>query len=83
VVKSIADEDMARGYDEDVEPSSPLADRCTFYTLVDGKRTEVRVRGDFLNFPEFVQTEADGQWSNNLLALTLCGAPQEAGRGDI
>lgn len=46
----------------------------SFYTLVDGKRADVRVRSGYLNHPDFVQTEADGRWTNNLLALTSCEA---------
>lgn len=48
----------------------------TFYTLVDGNRAVVRVRSGYLNHPEFVQTEADGQWTNNLLELTSCGSAE-------
>jgi hypothetical protein len=41
----------------------------TFHTLVGGKRAEVHVRD---GNPPYVQTAADGQWSNNLLALPSC-----------
>jgi hypothetical protein len=41
----------------------------TFYTLVDGKRANLHV---VKNNPDYVQTVADGQWSNNLLALPRC-----------
>ena len=42
----------------------------TFYTLVNGKRANVGV----VNGPngKYVQTHADGQWNNNLLALPEC-----------
>jgi hypothetical protein len=42
----------------------------TFYTLVGGKRANVGV----VNGPhgKYVQTHADGQWNNNLLALAEC-----------
>jgi hypothetical protein len=42
----------------------------TFYTQVDGKRANVGVN----NGPngKYVQTHADGQWNNNLLALPEC-----------
>ena len=43
----------------------------TFYTMVGGRRANVGVvhgaRGDY------VQTHADGNWNNNLLALAECG----------
>ena len=43
----------------------------SFYTLVGGKRAEVRVRREPGKQP-FVQTQADGYWNNNLLALQEC-----------
>jgi Protein of unknown function (DUF3892) len=54
------------------------AGQDTFYTDVDGKRADVRVRTGSLFLPDYVQTEADGQWTNNLLALPNCG-----GRCDV
>lgn len=45
----------------------------TFYTMVGGKRADVAVRRDAGRLP-YVQTHADGQWNNNLLALPECGA---------
>ena len=42
----------------------------TFHTLVDGKRAEVKVREGASG--EYVQTQADGVWSDNLLALQEC-----------
>jgi hypothetical protein len=43
----------------------------TFFTRgSDGKRAEVRVVNAT---PRYVQTVADGQWTNNLLALPDCG----------
>lgn len=47
----------------------------TFHTLVDGKRAEVQVRSGVVNHLDFVQTKADGQWTDNLLALPQCGTP--------
>lgn len=42
----------------------------TFFTLVNGKRADIAVvHGS--NGP-YVQTHADGQWNNNLLALPEC-----------
>ena len=43
----------------------------TFYTFVAGKRANVAV----VNGPngKYVRTHADGQWNDNLLALTECG----------
>ena len=43
----------------------------TFYTSVGGKRADVGVRREAGKAP-YVQTHADGQWNNNLLALTEC-----------
>ncbi len=42
----------------------------TFYTLVNGKRANIGV----VDGPngQYVQTYADGQWNNNLLALPEC-----------
>lgn len=41
----------------------------TFYTEVDGKRADLHVvKGN----PDYVQTIADGRWTNNLLALPRC-----------
>jgi len=48
------------------------AGRATFYTYVDSKRAEVRVRKGSMFFSDYVQTQADGQWANNLLALSNC-----------
>jgi len=42
----------------------------TFHTLVDGKRAEVKVREGANG--EYVQTQADGVWTDNLLALQEC-----------
>jgi hypothetical protein len=44
----------------------------TFYTLVDGRRTEVGI----VNGPngDYLRTHADGYWNDNLLALTECQA---------
>lgn len=41
----------------------------TFYTFVDGKRANLHVVDAN---PPYVQTQADGQWTNNLLALGSC-----------
>jgi hypothetical protein len=41
----------------------------TFYTLVNGKRANIYV---IKGTPDYVQTAADGAWSNNLLALPTC-----------
>jgi hypothetical protein len=43
----------------------------TFYTLVGGKRANVGVVREVGKVP-YVQTHADGQWNNDLLALTEC-----------
>lgn len=42
----------------------------TFHTEVDGRRANIGV----VNGPnsKYVQTHADGQWNNNLLALPEC-----------
>lgn len=42
----------------------------TFYTFVGGRRADIRVRNG-PNGP-YVQTQADGVWSDNLLALPEC-----------
>lgn len=42
----------------------------TFFTLVNGRRAELAVR-DGPN-GKYVQTHADGAWSDNLLALGEC-----------
>ena len=42
----------------------------TFFTKVDGKRADVAVRNGAHG--KYVQTHADGQWNNNLLALREC-----------
>lgn len=42
----------------------------TFFTNVGGRRANVAVR-DGRNRP-YLQTHADGQWNNNLLALDEC-----------
>lgn len=42
----------------------------TFYTQVGGRRADIGVR-DGPN-GQYVQTHADGQWNNNLLALPEC-----------
>jgi hypothetical protein len=44
----------------------------TFYTLVDGKRANVGVNSGPNG--KYVQTHADGQWNNNLLALPECSS---------
>lgn len=42
----------------------------TFFTMVGGVRANVHVvEGN----PPYVQTVADGKWTNNLLALPPCG----------
>jgi hypothetical protein len=43
----------------------------TFHTLVNGNRAEIKVRQGPNG--EYVQTQADGVWSDNLLALPECG----------
>jgi hypothetical protein len=45
----------------------------TFYTSVGGRRADISV----VNGPNgaYVQTHADGQWNNNLLALPECQVP--------
>ena len=43
----------------------------TFYTMAAGKRADVYVRREPGKQP-YVQTKADGVWSNNLLALEEC-----------
>lgn len=42
----------------------------TFYTSVGGKRADIGVRER--NGRKFVQTNADGYWNDNLLALDTC-----------
>jgi hypothetical protein len=42
----------------------------TFYTLVNGHRAEILPRQGAHR--KYVQTKADGVWSNNLLALQPC-----------
>ncbi|WP_299003115.1 DUF3892 domain-containing protein [uncultured Caulobacter sp.] len=42
----------------------------TFYTRVNGVRANVEVRGYRPN--QYLQTRADGDWNNNLLALPDC-----------
>jgi Protein of unknown function (DUF3892) len=42
----------------------------TFYTFDGRRRAEVRVRER--NGRRFVQTQADGYWTDNLLALDAC-----------
>jgi hypothetical protein len=55
----------------------------SFYTLEDGKRAEIRVRSGIPPYPDFVQTDADGRWTNNLLALPICAASKiEEDKGD-
>jgi hypothetical protein len=45
----------------------------TFYTFVEGKRADLHVvKGN----PPYVQTAADGKWTNNLLALPACTAAE-------
>ncbi len=45
----------------------------TFYTLDSaGRRADVRVRREVGKLP-YIQTVADGYWSNNLLTLPQCG----------
>ncbi|MGE0119568.1 MAG: DUF3892 domain-containing protein [Dongiaceae bacterium] len=43
----------------------------TFFTYVSNKRADVKVRRSAQG-NEYVQTQADGQWNNNLLALYEC-----------
>lgn len=43
----------------------------SFYTLVDNKRADVKVRTTS-DGREYVQTQADGYWNDNLLALPEC-----------
>jgi hypothetical protein len=42
----------------------------TFFTLERGKRANIVVRQGPTG--KYVQTQADGQWTNNLLALSEC-----------
>lgn len=42
----------------------------TFYTYEGGKRADIGVNER--NGRKFVQTYADGYWTNNLLALDMC-----------
>ena len=42
----------------------------TFYTKVNGKRADVAVRNG--QYGKYVQTHADDEWNNNLLALPEC-----------
>ena len=42
----------------------------TFFTNVGGRRANVAVRDG--RYRPYVQTHADGQWNNNLLALDEC-----------
>lgn len=42
----------------------------TFYTFVEGKRADIGVRQGPNG--KYVQTNADGRWTNNLLALNAC-----------
>ena len=42
----------------------------TFYTSVNGKRANIGVRQG--RNGQYVQTHADGEWNNNLLALPEC-----------
>jgi hypothetical protein len=50
--------------------NSIRAGRDTFYTQVDGKRANIAVREG--PHGPYVQTHADGDWNNNLLALDEC-----------
>lgn len=43
----------------------------TFYTQVNGKRANIEVRRNAYG-TEYLQTHADRQWNNNLLALSEC-----------
>jgi hypothetical protein len=43
----------------------------TFYTFGGGRRADIGVRAE-PNGTKFVQTYADGIWTNNLLALDEC-----------
>ena len=43
------------------------ANQYGFYTQVDGRRAEVKVRTN--GYTKYVQTVADGYWTDNLLAL--------------
>lgn len=42
----------------------------TFFTKVNGKRADLAVRKG--QYGPYVQTHADGDWNNNLLALPEC-----------
>jgi hypothetical protein len=44
----------------------------TFFTLVRGKRADVRVVNG--THGKYVRTYADGQWNDNLLALPECAS---------
>jgi Protein of unknown function (DUF3892) len=53
----------------------------SFYTLEDGKRAEVRVRrSGIAPYPNFVRTQADEHWTNNLLELPHCAASRQSPR---
>lgn len=43
----------------------------SFYTMVGGKKANIGVRKGSTG-RKFLQTHADGQWNNNLLALAEC-----------
>jgi hypothetical protein len=43
----------------------------SFYTSVNGKRADIGMRVS-ANGNKYVQTYADGRWTNNLLALPEC-----------
>jgi hypothetical protein len=47
------------------------AEEHTFYTMKDGKRADIGVYDDKQR-PPHLQTHADKQWNNNLLALNEC-----------
>jgi hypothetical protein len=47
------------------------ANQWSFYTLVGGKRAAIGIRTS-ASGREFLQTNADGYWNNNLLALPEC-----------
>jgi hypothetical protein len=44
----------------------------TYYTVIQGKRVGVEVRGGMAHLPPFVQARVDGEWSNDLLELPDC-----------
>jgi hypothetical protein len=57
-------------WSEEKALSEMHAGRYTFFTLVNGKRANVRI-GSHLGHP-YLTTEPDGQQPNNLLSLPEC-----------